>query len=101
MLDARVLVLAVSRGSCATAKTCDLVHTGSGAYGVVLMAVGILLLGVVLLVLTWRARPNPSARAMLRPRPMANLGATVHMRTSEEPESDARDARDAHLAAES
>ena len=97
MLDARVLVLAVSRGSCATAKTCDLVHTGSGAYGVVLMAVGILLLGVVLLLLTWRRRPSPSARAT----PRASLGATAHTRTSEEPESDARDARDAHLAAES
>ena len=80
MLD----VLATSRDSCATAKTCDLVHTGSGAYGVLLMAVGILLLGVALLVFTWRRGPRLS---------MSVSGdANARARRSEEPEPDARDA---------
>ena len=83
MLD----VLATSRDSCATAKTCDLVHTGSGAYGVPLMAVGILLLGVALLALTWRRRLSMSVRASV------SNGASARARRSEEP-----DARDAYLA---
>ena len=85
MLD----VLATSRDSCATAKTCGLVHTGSGAYGVPLMAVGILLLGVALLALTWRRRPSMSVRASVS----VSNGASARARRSEEP-----DARDAYLA---
>ena len=83
MLD----VFRVPPDACVTAKTCDLVHTGFGAYGVVLLAVGILLLGLVLLALTWRGRPSVAAFHM------ADTVHTVHTaRMSEEPESDAGNA---------
>lgn len=55
------------------AHGCGLAHQGPAAYGVVLLALGILAIGVTLLALTWRRTPS----------------------TSEETETDARDA---HLA---
>jgi len=43
----------------AAGRGCGLAHGGFGAYGVMLLAIGILLLGVTLLKLTWRSRPEP------------------------------------------
>lgn len=48
------------RSPCVGAQSCGLAHQGWAAYGVVLLAIGILVLGVALLALTWHRKPKPS-----------------------------------------